>query len=182
MLTQEQVQGRVRQQYVALAPRSASAPPLKNGETIHAGWLHTGDLVQLSDDGAMKLVDRLKDVIITGGRNVYSAEVEQALAGHPDITDCAVIGRPHPEWGETIVVWCPPTSGISPTWNLCASTAVRGSPITNCRVRCISHRSRGPQRQDPETPDQTGLGERKLTIEHNHHPRARRHGQPRPTP
>jgi acyl-CoA synthetase (AMP-forming)/AMP-acid ligase II len=47
-----------------------SAPPLKNGETIHAGWLHTGDLVQLSDDGAMKLVDRLKDVIITGGRNV----------------------------------------------------------------------------------------------------------------
>jgi fatty-acyl-CoA synthase len=114
MLTQEQVQGRVRQQYVALAPRSASAPPLKNGETIHAGWLHTGDLVQLSDDGAMKLVDRLKDVIITGGRNVYSAEVEQALAGHPDITDCAVIGRPHPEWGETIVVVVPPNERHQP--------------------------------------------------------------------
>ena len=54
-------------------------------------------------DGAMRLVDRLKDVIITGGRKVYSAEVEQAIAEHPDVADVAVIGRPHPEWGATVV-------------------------------------------------------------------------------
>jgi fatty-acyl-CoA synthase len=85
--------------------------PCATAETIRAGWLHTGDLVHLHNDGAMELVDRLKDVIITGGRNVYSAEVEQALAGHPDVAECAVIGRPHPEWGETIVVVVSPKEG-----------------------------------------------------------------------
>ena len=79
--------------------------PGETAETIRAGWLHTGDLLHLYDDGAMKLVDRLKDVIINGGRNVYSAEVEQALAGHPDVTDCAVIGRPHPEWAKQSSSW-----------------------------------------------------------------------------
>jgi fatty-acyl-CoA synthase len=73
-------------------------------ETISAdGWLHTGDLMQVTNDGAMRLVDRLKDVIITGGRNVYSAEVERALASHPTVTDVAVVGRPDPDWGATIV-------------------------------------------------------------------------------
>jgi fatty-acyl-CoA synthase/feruloyl-CoA synthase len=88
--------------------------PGATAETIRAGWLHTGDLVHLATDGAMKLVDRLKDVIISGGRNVYSAEVEQALAGHPDIADCAVIGRPHPDWGETVVVVVTPRDGHEP--------------------------------------------------------------------
>jgi len=54
--------------------------PEATAETIRDGWLHTGDLVHLRDDGSMKLVDRIKDVIITGGRNVYSAEVEQAIS------------------------------------------------------------------------------------------------------
>jgi fatty-acyl-CoA synthase/feruloyl-CoA synthase len=54
------------------------------------------------DDGALRLVDRLKDVIITGGRNVYSTEVEQAIATHPDVVDVAVVGHPDPEWGETV--------------------------------------------------------------------------------
>lgn len=88
--------------------------PDATAEVLRDGWLHTGDLLQLYSDGAMRLVDRLKDVIITGGRNVYSAEVEQALAGHPGIADCAVVGRPHPDWGETIVVVLTPREGHQP--------------------------------------------------------------------
>jgi fatty-acyl-CoA synthase/feruloyl-CoA synthase len=63
----------------------------------------------------MRLVDRLKDVIITGGRNVYSAEVEQALASHPDVADCAVVGRPDGDWGETVVAIVSPRLGATPT-------------------------------------------------------------------
>jgi fatty-acyl-CoA synthase len=95
--------------------------PEATAEALRDGWLHTGDLMQLYEDGAMRLVDRMKDVIITGGRNVYSAEVEQALAGHPDIADCAVVGRPDPDWGETIVVVVSPKEGHQPTID-----AVRG--------------------------------------------------------
>jgi fatty-acyl-CoA synthase/feruloyl-CoA synthase len=94
--------------------------PQATREVIRDGWLHTGDLMQVFDDGAMRLVDRLKDVIITGGRNVYSAEVEQAIADHPDVTDVAVIGRPNPEWGETVVAFI---------------TAVDGSDLTPTSIR-----------------------------------------------
>lgn len=77
--------------------------PEATAETIVDGWLHTGDLTRLDPDGYMTLVDRLKDMIITGGRNVYSVEVENAIAAHPHILDCAVIARTHPEFGESIV-------------------------------------------------------------------------------
>jgi fatty-acyl-CoA synthase len=77
--------------------------PEATAGAIRDGWLHTGDLVQVREDGSMKLVDRLKDLIITGGRNVYSAEVEQALIQHPEVVDCAVIGEPDDVWGETVV-------------------------------------------------------------------------------
>lgn len=73
--------------------------------------MHTGDLVEVTDDGAKRLVDRLKDVIITGGRNVYSAEVEQAIAEHPGVADVAVIGHPDAEWGETVVAVVTPAVG-----------------------------------------------------------------------
>jgi fatty-acyl-CoA synthase/feruloyl-CoA synthase len=88
---------------------------MATAETIRDGWLHTGDLMEVSADGAMRLVDRLKDVIITGGRNVYSAEVEQAIAEHPDVADVAVIGRPHPEWGATVVAFVTPVDGAGLT-------------------------------------------------------------------
>jgi acyl-CoA synthetase (AMP-forming)/AMP-acid ligase II len=67
------------------------------------GWLHTGDICRLDADGYLTLVDRLKDMIITGGRNVYSIEVEGAVAAHPAVVDVAVIGRPHRDYGESIV-------------------------------------------------------------------------------
>src|SRR5688500_2445603 len=66
------------------------------------GWFHTGDLGRLDDDGDLYVVDRLKDVIIRGGENIYAAEVEAALYEHPDITEAAIIGIPHDRLGEEV--------------------------------------------------------------------------------
>jgi long-chain acyl-CoA synthetase len=77
----------------------------KPGATAHAftdGWFHTGDLGHLDDDGNVYVVDRLKDVIIRGGENVYCAEVEAALFEHPAVADVAVVGVPHAELGEEV--------------------------------------------------------------------------------
>ncbi|MGW6454954.1 acyl-CoA synthetase [Streptomyces sp. NPDC055078] len=77
----------------------------KPEETAHAlrgGWMHTGDAGYLDDHGYLFVVDRLKDMIVTGGENVYSAEVENALSRHPGVAACAVIGVPDPDWGERV--------------------------------------------------------------------------------
>ncbi|MEU0984626.1 long-chain fatty acid--CoA ligase [Streptomyces griseus] len=71
-------------------------------EALKDGWFHTGDAGYLDEDGYLYLVDRLKDMIITGGENVYSAEVENAVASHPAVATCAVIGVPDPQWGERV--------------------------------------------------------------------------------
>jgi fatty-acyl-CoA synthase len=72
-------------------------------EASRFGWHHTGDIGYLDADGYLFIVDRAKDMIITGGFNVYSAEVEQALMAHPDVRDCGVVGVPDEKWGERIV-------------------------------------------------------------------------------
>lgn len=69
---------------------------------IREGWLHTGDMGKLDEEGYLYLVDRKKDMILTGGENVYSAEVENVLIRHPAILECAVIGLPHEKWGEAV--------------------------------------------------------------------------------
>src|SRR4051794_11052678 len=66
------------------------------------GWHHTGDIGYLDDDGFLFIVDRAKDMVITGGFNVYSTEVEQALMEHPAVADCAVVGLPDEKWGERV--------------------------------------------------------------------------------
>ncbi len=67
------------------------------------GWLHTGDLVTMDERGYLRVVGRLRDMIITGGVNVYPAEIENVIAAHPTVADVAVIGCPHERWGETVV-------------------------------------------------------------------------------
>lgn len=75
--------------------------PAATEQTLRSGWLHTGDLASVDDEGYFTVVDRIKDMLISGGINVYPAEVESALAAHPDVVEVAVIGVPHEKWGET---------------------------------------------------------------------------------
>ena len=89
--------------------------PDATAQTVIDGWVHTGDLAHVDEEGYITLVDRLKDMIITGGHNVYSAEVENALAAYPEITDIAVVSRPHPDYGETVVAVVTPAEGGNPT-------------------------------------------------------------------
>ena len=71
-------------------------------EALRGGWLHTGDMGYVDEDGFVYLADRKKDMIISGGENVYSREVEEALMSHPAVTDAAVIGVPDARWGEAV--------------------------------------------------------------------------------
>jgi acyl-CoA synthetase (AMP-forming)/AMP-acid ligase II len=76
--------------------------PEATAEVSAHGWHHTGDVGFLDDDGWLYIVDRAKDMVITGGFNVYSAEVEQALMAHDAVADCAVVGLPDEKWGERV--------------------------------------------------------------------------------
>ncbi len=85
-------------------------------ETLRHGWLHTGDVGCMDDDGFVYLVDRKKDMIVSGGENVYSREVEEALMAHPAVADAAVIGVPDEKWGEAVlgVVVTKPGQAVAP--------------------------------------------------------------------
>ena len=74
--------------------------PQATAEAFAGGWFHSGDLVRMDEEGYVWVVDRKKDMIISGGENIYCAEVENVLAGHPGIVEVAVIGRAHEKWGE----------------------------------------------------------------------------------
>jgi long-chain acyl-CoA synthetase len=76
--------------------------PEETEDTLRDGWLHTGDLAAVDDEGYIYLVDRKKDMIVTGGENVYSTEVEAALYAHPAVKEAAVIPIPDPDWGEAV--------------------------------------------------------------------------------
>jgi fatty-acyl-CoA synthase len=76
--------------------------PAASADAARHGWHHTGDIGYLDDDNYLFIVDRAKDMIITGGFNVYSAEIEQVLLAHPAVQDCAVIGLPDEKWGERV--------------------------------------------------------------------------------
>ncbi|MFP4573738.1 MAG: class I adenylate-forming enzyme family protein [Desulfobacterales bacterium] len=82
---------------------------------FEGNWYKTGDLVRIDEDGYMFIIDRTKDMIVTGGENVYSKEVEDALTAHPEISEAAVIGKPHPEWGETVVAYYIPLQDKDPS-------------------------------------------------------------------
>src|SRR6201998_832787 len=87
--------------------------PEATAEASAFGWHHTGDIGYLDRDGYLYIIDRAKDMIITGGFNVYSIEVENALRAHESVQDCAVIGLPDDKWGERIVAVVQPRAGQS---------------------------------------------------------------------
>ena len=89
--------------------------PEATSAAIVDGWMHTGDLATVDEENYIYIVDRSKDMIISGGENVYSVEVENALYTHPAVLECAVIGIPHDTWGEAVhaVVVCKPGMSVT---------------------------------------------------------------------
>lgn len=89
--------------------------PEATREAFKGGWFHSGDLVRVDEEGYFYVVDRKKDMIISGGENIYPAEVEEVLYKHPDILECAVIGVPDEEWGERVKAYIVMKEGKSMT-------------------------------------------------------------------
>ena len=87
-------------------------------ETLRGGWLHTGDIGHLDQDGFLHLMDRSKDLIISGGSNIYPREVENVLLDHPNIAEASVIGGPHPDWGEQVIAFIVTRDGPVPDADL----------------------------------------------------------------
>ncbi|NEW97064.1 AMP-binding protein [Rhodopseudomonas sp. BR0G17] len=87
--------------------------PQANAETLKDGWLRTGDVGRLDDDGFLTLSDRSKDVIISGGTNIYPREVEEALLTHPAVREVSAIGVADPEWGENVVACVVLADGVA---------------------------------------------------------------------
>ena len=88
--------------------------PEATADTLRDGWVHTGDAGYLDEEGYVFVCDRVKDMILYAGENVYPAEVESALMGHPDVAECAVIGVPHDRWGEEVKAIVVPKPGSAP--------------------------------------------------------------------
>ncbi|MCW2615191.1 MAG: hypothetical protein JWN08_2185 [Frankiales bacterium] len=89
--------------------------PEATAEAVRDGWLHTGDVGRLDEDGFLYVVDRIKDLIIRNGFNVYPRDVEDVLLAHPDVTAAAVVGRPDPKVGEEVVAFVSVTPGSTLT-------------------------------------------------------------------
>lgn len=85
-------------------------PDATDSTMAQGGWIKTGDAGYLDEDGYLFIHDRVKDMIISGGENVYPAEVESAIFGHPDVLEVAVIGVPDAKWGEAVKAICVPRS------------------------------------------------------------------------
>ncbi|HEX5477440.1 MAG TPA: AMP-binding protein, partial [Burkholderiales bacterium] len=88
--------------------------PQASAKALRGGWLHTGDLGSLDSAGFLTIRDRSKDMIISGGSNVYPREVEEVLLRHPAVAECSVVGRAHPEWGEEVVAFVVPKVAVDP--------------------------------------------------------------------
>ena len=82
--------------------------PIATAESLRGGWLHTGDMGSFDDDGFLTLKDRSKDMVISGGTNIYPREVEEILLRHELVSEASVIGRPDPEWGEVLIAYVVP--------------------------------------------------------------------------
>jgi len=89
--------------------------PQANESALRGGWLHTGDVGSIDARGCLTLKDRSKDMIISGGTNIYPREIEDVLLGDPRVAQASVVGAPHPEWGEEVVAFVVAAPGAAPT-------------------------------------------------------------------
>jgi acyl-CoA synthetase (AMP-forming)/AMP-acid ligase II len=89
----------------------------KTATTLIDGWVHTGDGAYMDEEGFIFIADRIKDMIVTGGENVFSAEVESAISQHPSVAEVAVIGIPDDKWGEAVHSIIVPKEGQTPSLN-----------------------------------------------------------------
>jgi acyl-CoA synthetase (AMP-forming)/AMP-acid ligase II len=105
--------------------------PDLTAEALRGGWMHTGDIGYFDERGYLHVVDRLKDMIISGGENVYSLEVENVLAAHPAVSQCAVFGRPHDHWGEAVHAVATLKAG---------TTATEAELIAHCRAHLAHYK------------------------------------------
>jgi fatty-acyl-CoA synthase/long-chain acyl-CoA synthetase len=106
--------------------------PDEDAAAFAGGWFHSGDLCRSDDEGYIYVVDRKKDMIISGGENIYSAEVENAIASHPGVREVAVVGVPHEVWGETPAA---AVVALDP-----AAPPTGAEIIAHCRARLASHK------------------------------------------
>ena len=119
--------------------------PEATAETLRDGWLHTGDLGRMDEHGYLYLLDRAKDLIISGGSNVYAVEVEAVLADHAAVRDVAVVGLPDRTWGEVVaaVVVANPDSDPTTLGGVLDHTALGDSRATSVpAATCSSTRCR----------------------------------------
>ncbi|HEX6346862.1 AMP-binding enzyme, partial [Umezawaea sp.] len=106
--------------------------PEQTAETLESGWLHTGDIARKDERGYMFILDRKKDMIVSGGFNIFPREVEDVLSSHPDVAMAAVIGVPHEKWGETIKALVVVADGASVT---------EAEIIAHCKARLAGYKA-----------------------------------------
>jgi acyl-CoA synthetase (AMP-forming)/AMP-acid ligase II len=101
--------------------------PDATAKAMRSGWLHTGDVGSLDAEGFLTIKDRSKDMIISGGANIYPREIEEVLLRHPAVAECSVVGRPHAEWGEEVIAFVVRRGDVSPAdlENLCLDNIAR---------------------------------------------------------
>ncbi|KAB2873969.1 MAG: long-chain fatty acid--CoA ligase, partial [Pseudorhodoplanes sp.] len=99
--------------------------PQATAASLKDGWLHTGDVGAFDADGYLTLKDRSKDLIISGGSNIYPREVEEVLLKHPAVREVSVIGRPDREWGEVVVAYVVGDARVAELDALCLSAIAR---------------------------------------------------------
>jgi long-chain acyl-CoA synthetase len=88
--------------------------PEATAKALQGGWLHTGDIGRMDEQGFLTILDRSKDMIISGGSNIYPREIEEVLLRHPAVAECSVVGRAHADWGEEVVAFIVRKSPVTP--------------------------------------------------------------------
>jgi fatty-acyl-CoA synthase len=113
--------------------------PEATAEALRGGWLHTGDVARADDEGCLFIVDRTKDMIVSGGFNIYPREVEDALTTHPAVAMAAVIGVPDPKWGEAVMalIVCRAGEAVSAEDLMGTVKALKGSAYAPKRVEFV---------------------------------------------